>query len=103
MGADGEKSRTINTVSEDSMRLSLHIISRSGFGVRLQWPGEVEAPSEEIDQSFLSKQGVSGSGKSAGHTMTYTDALGTLLHNILFVMLIPKFLLSGFFCAWEFG
>ncbi|GAB7346615.1 hypothetical protein MBLNU459_g1755t1 [Dothideomycetes sp. NU459] len=68
-------------VGADTMRLSLHVISRAGFGVRLLWPHE------ELEQG--GKAGVI----PEGHTMTYKDALSTLLENILAVMLIPRWLL----------
>ena len=37
-GPQATESRTLSTIAEDAMRLSLHIISRAGFGVRLDWP-----------------------------------------------------------------
>ncbi|KAL9629235.1 MAG: hypothetical protein Q9164_006964, partial [Protoblastenia rupestris] len=39
LGEDKQMSKTIRTIGDDAMRLSLHIISRAGFGVRLSWPG----------------------------------------------------------------
>ena len=81
-GQDKERSPTIRTLADDAMRLSLHIISRAGFGVGLVWPG-----SEDESEKEVSKQ-------KDGHTMTYTEALGTLLENIVPIMVTPKFLLS---------
>ena len=72
------KSRNLSTIAEDTMRLSLHIISRAGFGVHLEWPKqgeEGEKHEEDLEE---------------GHTMTYTDALGSLLHNILWLLVLPK-------------
>ena len=63
------------------MRLSLHVISRAGFGVHLEWPGKEKA--HEESQKIRH-----------GHTMTYTDALGTLLHLLLLVLLVPRVVLS---------
>lgn len=69
-------------ISAATMRLSLHIISYAGFGRRLLWPHE------ELKES----------GKAVvvpeGHTMTYKDALSTLLENIIAVMLLPTWFLS---------
>ena len=77
-GRDGNKERTIWTVADDAMRLSLHVISRAGFGVRLEWPheekGNAEAP--------------------PGHTLTYQQALGALLDNILWVVIAPRWFLK---------
>lgn len=76
--SEGQKdSGTIWSVATESMRLSLHVISLAGFGVQLHWPHE---------------------GKVAtvpeGHTLTYKDALETLLHNLIAIMITPRWLLS---------
>ena len=82
---DKERSRTIQDLAEDAMRLSLHIISRAGFGVRLSWPGaEEENGKDDMSSSVLGD----------GHVMTYTEALGTLLHYIIPLILCPKFLMK---------
>lgn len=65
-------------VASQAMRLSLHVISRAGFGVRLTWPHE-----EGSDQAV-----------PEGHTLTYKDALSLLLENIIVVMLTPHWLLK---------
>ncbi|KAF2770357.1 putative P450 monooxygenase [Teratosphaeria nubilosa] len=72
-----QSSKTIWDVAAQAMRLSLHVISRAGFGVRLAWPHE------EADQNA-----------PPGHTLTYKDALSSLLENIIVVMLTPRWLLS---------
>jgi len=77
VGKDDVESKPVWDVAAQAMRLSLHVISRAGFGVRLEWPHE------ESDQSV-----------PAGHTMTYKDALSSLLENIIVVMLTPRWLLS---------
>lgn len=75
--AEGQKdSGAVENVATEAMRLSLHVISAAGFGVQLHWPHE---------------------GKVAtvpeGHTMTYKDALETLLHNLILVVITPRWLL----------
>ena len=73
MGDNLQESPPLKDIATQSMRLSLHVISRAGFGVQLKWPHEEsETPIP------------------AGHTLTYKDALETLLHNIIVVMLTPK-------------
>ena len=95
VGSNGEGNRTISTVAADAMRLSLYVISRAGFGVRLTWPGVSDDPKAKADAAKESeKAGVTGDSITAGHTMTYTDALQTLLHHLIVVMLVPKFLQS---------
>ena len=83
-GADKERSNTIRTTADDAMRLSLHIISKAGFGVSMKWPESPKKIMKEQDTVHLEN----------GHTMTYTEALGTLLHNLFFVILIPRLLLK---------
>ena len=91
-GSRGESSKTITELGADTMRLSLHVISRAGFGVQLSWPG--------VDDSVLTsgKSDSSGpinrDGLENGHTMTYTDALSTMLHNIFLLIVVPRSLLS---------
>jgi cytochrome P450 len=73
----GRASGKIEDGAPEAMRLSLHVISRAGFGVQLSWPHE--------------------EGTTAvppGHTMTYKSALETLLHQLLTVIITPKWLLS---------
>ncbi|KAH9825990.1 Cytochrome-P450, partial [Teratosphaeria destructans] len=64
-------------VAAQAMRLSLHVISRAGFGVRLAWPHEGGGPDG-----------------APGHALTYKDALSSLLENIIVVMLTPRWLLA---------
>jgi cytochrome P450 len=74
---DARASGKIEDGAPEAMRLSLHVISRAGFGVRLAWPHE--------------------EGTTAvppGHTMTYKSALETLLHQLLSVIIIPKWFLK---------
>lgn len=78
IGKADSVSKPVKDVSEAAMRLSLNVISRAGFGVRMTWPHE-----QGSDQSV-----------PEGHTLTYKDALSTLLENIIVVMLTPRWLLS---------
>lgn len=68
----------LKDVATQAMRLSLHVISRAGFGVRLEWPHEER--SRQIPE---------------GHTLTYKEALERLLENIIVVMLNPKWVLRN--------
>ena len=93
-GNTGKKrSKTIYTLADDAMRLSLYVISRAGFGVHLRWPGVEGAPAnghaENYEESIISSSEI-----PKGHTLSYTDALGSILHDILWVLIIPPFLLS---------
>jgi hypothetical protein len=89
-GADGKGNTIVTGAAEDIMRLSLHVISRAGFGVRLLWPGQ-----EDVGGTAKGKLegGVSSAGVPVGHTMSFEDALGTLLENVLWIVML-KWLLS---------
>ncbi|QIW99633.1 hypothetical protein AMS68_005151 [Peltaster fructicola] len=76
IGPNEKTSQALTDVSEGAMRLSLHVISRAGFGVGLLWP-------HEETTTVVPK----------GHTLTYKDALSNLLHNLLVVLLTPRWLL----------
>ena len=78
--------------ADDAMRLSLHVMSRGGFGVRLEWPKKWKAT--ENGHVKGDEDNTSNANVPEGHTMSYADALGSLLHSILAVLIIPKFLLS---------
>ena len=78
-----DRSKTIRTLADDAMRLSLHIISRAGFGVSMTWPG---SPDENVAEKAATHL-------ENGHTMTYTEALGSLLHNLIIVIATPRLLL----------
>jgi cytochrome P450 len=68
----------LKDVAAQAMRLSLHVISRAGFGVRLDWPHEER--SVQIPE---------------GHTLSYKVAIERLLENIIVVMLTPKWILRN--------
>jgi len=76
VGPNDQTSKTLAHIADDTMRLSLHVISRAGFGQTLKWPHE-EA----------------GEVVPEGHTLSYKDALESLLQNIIQVMLMPKVIL----------
>ena len=95
VGPNGEGNQTVSSVAADAMRLSLYVISRAGFGVRLTWPGVSDDPRSKAHGAEQSeKASVTGDGMTEGHTMTYTNALQTLLHHLIVVLLFPKFLQS---------
>lgn len=82
---------TIYTVADDAMRLSLHVISKAGFGVHLQWPGQEKAQQNGHTES---QDNSSSTALPPGHEMSYTEALGSLLHNILPLLIAPRYVLS---------
>lgn len=70
------------SLAVDTMRLSLHVISKAGFGQDMLWPYEQER-----------RLGPGGSDQLApGHDMSFTDAMRTFLHNAIFVLILPEWL-----------
>ena len=87
-----ENCKIITTLADDTMRLSLHIISRTVFGVALQWPNKTEAALNGPVKD--GKEGASSATIGKGHDMSYRDALGSILHNVITLLIVPRFLLS---------
>jgi len=80
---------TLEDVPVDSMRLTLHIISMIGFGVRLLWPGEELSGTESLQDGAYSSQ-----KPPPGHSMSFEHALDTLLEHLIWVLITPKWLLG---------
>ncbi|TVY78334.1 Cytochrome P450 4c21 [Lachnellula suecica] len=88
-GEDGEGGFTLNEVHVDTMRLTLHIISDIGFGVKLLWPGEKQSG------ELSAQEAVYGSTvPPEGHSMSFEKALSTLLEYMTLVMIVPEWLLK---------
>ena len=69
------------------MRLTLHIISKIGFGVGLLWPGEKLSEVESTGDAVFSNIEL-----LEGHSMSYETPMDTLLSNLVWVILTPKWL-----------
>lgn len=84
MRKDGtqKSSSTIDDLQEATLQLSLHIISKAGFGSRLLWRHE------EMEQHGRIMPA------PEGHSLTYKDALMGLVDNLIVVMIFPRWLLS---------
>jgi hypothetical protein len=82
---------TIYELSRDTMKLSLGVISRAGFGVRCLWlqangAAEVEVPDGSMSSTII----------PAGHKMSYVESLETLLHYIIAVLMLPLWVLRKY-------
>ena len=73
----------IHTVAQDTARLSLHVISKAGFGKNLSWPGS-EGSKEESASPVVGE----------GHEWSYAHALAMLHASLIWLLVVPKFLLS---------
>ncbi|MCJ1355146.1 MAG: hypothetical protein MMC33_005137 [Icmadophila ericetorum] len=80
-GPSGTPPQTIKSLNADTMRLSLNMISRAGFGVRLPWPG-VEDEQEKVP------------GMTEGHTMTFVEAMTELVERLFWIVMVPHWLLK---------
>ena len=78
----------VSGLGHDTMRLSLYVISRAGFGVRCEWPG-AETSSGEGDV-------MSANEIPKGHSMSYVESLETLLHKMLVLFMFPASWMSKF-------
>jgi cytochrome P450 len=87
MGDSTDRSPVIDTTDEDAMRLSLHVITKSGFNLRLLWPG-VETPAENSASDALATE------FEKGHKISFMEAIGTLLKNVILVLILPEFVLT---------
>ncbi|KAL8778008.1 MAG: hypothetical protein Q9213_007606 [Squamulea squamosa] len=84
-GNSGE-SMWIADVYPDAATTSLHIISRSGFGVKLLWPGE-EQVDEEIEEGY---EEFSSHEPKGSHTMTFKDSMHTMLRDFVWMGVFSK-------------
>ncbi|EXJ94703.1 hypothetical protein A1O1_03100 [Capronia coronata CBS 617.96] len=94
VGPDGKGDRTVDRVMDDTMRLSLYVISRAGFGRKLEWPSseaKADVDADYVDASKIKNQEID---RDAGHSMSYTYAIHCLLDNILLQFLIPRWLME---------
>jgi len=82
LGSDG-RGRTIRQVASDSMRLSLNVIGHAGLGQKMEWPKATES-AEVSGRENLPET----------HTMSFTYALQYLMHNLLYIMILPSWILS---------
>lgn len=91
-GAVGETtsiSAPITTLEHDTMTLALYIIAHVGFGLRFVWPGQ-DMPD---DLSALNRK-YAKFEPPAGHSMTFVDALATVVDRITLLLIFPTWLLQ---------
>ncbi|KAK2762770.1 hypothetical protein FQN54_000944 [Arachnomyces sp. PD_36] len=98
LGEDGGGNRTVHRLMDDTLRLSLYIISKAGFGVRLQWPEtgeERETRLEPSKENLNDPIKIRNEGYSETHTMSYMYSLYVVLEHIIIVMLVPHWILKN--------
>jgi len=82
----------ISNLASDFMRVSLHVISKAGFGIKLTWPGE----NRNIGQEKGSGTQDSQAGMLPGYTMSFFDATNIFMRNIVVVVVFGKKLISWY-------
>ncbi|KAK5074652.1 putative P450 monooxygenase [Lithohypha guttulata] len=95
LGKDSKGGQKIDRVMDDTMRLSLNVISAAGFGRTMDWPtADTLAASKEAD-GYVDTSKIKNEDRDIdpGHSMSYTYAIHCLLDNILLQFLIPRWLL----------
>jgi len=80
-----KKGRTIKDISEDTMRMALHIITQVGFGVKLYWPGSESKEQTKLDNVL-----------GEGHSMSFAKSIDVTLSNLLLVLLAPTWFISTY-------
>lgn len=95
VGQDGKGNKTVDRVMDDTMRISLHVISSASFGRKMEWPTEDAKIGNDKD-IFVDHSKIKNESKDLddGHKMSYTYALHSLLDTALLQFLVPKWFLK---------
>lgn len=75
----------------DAATLSLHVVCAAGFGVPQLWPNETD---EKLDGRGL--PGFSNTKLTGDHTLSFKTALTTVLHHIMWFVVLPPRILSKY-------
>ncbi|KAF2227449.1 cytochrome P450, partial [Elsinoe ampelina] len=82
-GRGGEAKEGLRSIMEDTLRLSLHVISRAGFGMGIEWPG-VQGERGERGEVVVD---VGELGR--GHELSFVEAMEGVLRGLLMLLLVP--------------
>ena len=90
IGQDGHGNRTIDRIGDDTMRLSLNVISNAAFGRKMQWPKE--GSEALIDEGYIDSSKIKNESDQVeqGHTMSYVYSIHALLDTIIVQFLLPR-------------
>ena len=81
----------VDDLGRDTIALTLHIISKAGFGVPLAWPGQKHHAQESNDMVDFS-----GEEPLQGHDLTFKAALEGTVSNILWFAVFSPCILGKF-------
>ena len=93
VGRDGKGNKTVDRIMDDTMRLSLNVISNAAFGKQMQWPKEDSEALIDEGYSDPSKIKNKSDEVDEGHTMSYVYSIHALLDTIIVQFLLPRWML----------
>ncbi|KAI4202259.1 MAG: hypothetical protein LQ350_002643 [Teloschistes chrysophthalmus] len=85
-GEDG--AMWVKDVYPDAATTSMHIISRSGFGVKLLWPGEESEVEDEAEAGGYER--FSSHEPKGEYTMTFKESMHTILRDVIWMGLFSR-------------
>lgn len=91
--AEGKAGMWVGNVYPDAATTSLHVISRTGFGVRLLWEGEEMEEGEKVEEGY---ERFTSHVPTRGHTMTFKESIHTMLRDVIWMGLFSRGMLSMF-------
>ncbi|KAL9582543.1 MAG: hypothetical protein Q9212_003238 [Teloschistes hypoglaucus] len=85
-GEDG--AMWVKDVYPDAATTSMHIISRSGFGVKLLWPGEESEGEDKAEAGGYER--FSSHEPKGEYTMTFKESMHTILRDVIWMGLFSR-------------
>ena len=79
----------VKDVAKATALMTLHVISGAGFGVRQVWDHEHE---EQLGSNVV--LGFNTSKLNGSHTLAFKDCLYVLLENVIWMAILPVWMLS---------
>jgi len=96
LNPDGKSTQTIDDLMPSMGRVALSVISKAGYGVRMDWPSRVGKQGVNDDDTssdpVLNRAWVEG--KTNGHTLSFGDAIYNVSHHIIPLLLFPQWALK---------
>lgn len=89
-GKNNESDMKVENAAHDTATLSLHVICAAGFGVPQIWPEESE---EKLQGTIV--PGFNTVKLTGGHTLPFKESLNSMLKNILWLIVLPRWFLSA--------
>lgn len=94
-GGSATSSKTIESLPDDTMRITLYVITAIGFGVRLLWPGDTAKPDDGSGLIMFPDE------PDGEHTMSFQASIKLVLEEAFLIVLLPLKVLSKFFILMQ--